>query len=416
MRLKSLAQKKKNIDDTALLKVRLGLGNGGLGLRSAAETAPAAYVASVIAASAHIVAALPPDADISPRLADTLTATSLQLRTRMPLGHQAAALLPADNPGQLLRQYASEAPPARMQQVLCHAIDTHTEERIRARLSAAPPDETRKAKQARLARLALHISTTAPYASYWLQACGHSRSVQLPDADVGLSVRRLLGLPAVSGPSHAVPASCTCGVSLEGNTWHGMHCNRTRRTVVTRGHDTVGQHLAIAARRAGAHATIEPTDLTWTNNNHPDGEIVMGAELYWYDVTIRDPGAPTHAATGARGQLRCAAAAEQQKNNKYQQMAQASHATFVPVALEATGAVGTSARELLNRVLDWGSLNQTMLTKHELRLTLMFAIAVAIQRRNAAATRICLQHARASERQGRGAPLYADAAAFFRSL
>ena len=227
-----------------------------------------------------------------------------------------------------------------------------------------------------------------------MQACGHSLSHQLTDADVRHSVRHLLGLPATT--KARMPDKCTCGVAIAGNTYHGMHCRLTRRTVVTRGHDRISQLLTMHARQAGATARMEPTDLTWKNNQHPDGEIIMGDDVTWFDVTIRDPGAPSHV-VAAGTKLAIAKSAEKSTRNIYADMARVSKVAFMPFAYEATGAAGPSAQMLLDKIVDWCKDNQPLVSAPALRISLVYSIAVAIQRRNAAATRICLELSRVRE-------------------
>lgn len=205
-------------------------------------------------------------------------------------------------------------------------------------------------------------------------------------------MRRLLGicLPKAG----AVPSRCTCGAKLRHNRWHGIHCRLNRRTTVLNGHDSVVHLLVSTARRGGALARAEPTDLNWTNNEHPDAEMILGSHVVWIDVTIRDPAAPSYAATASTKRLVCATAAATTKNNKYGAVAKANSVEFVPVAYEATGAAGEDAQGFIKLLVRWNEMNNPTEPTHLVRGFVTRAVAVAIQRRNAVAIRTCLQESR----------------------
>jgi hypothetical protein len=82
--------------------------------------------------------------------------------------------------------------------------------------------------------------------------------------------------------------------------------------------------------------------------------LIRGDERLLIDVTIVRPTAPSHLRNPRlqvthRG-LACAAAAERAKHAKYDSLCKERGWTMVPFAIEAHGAVGESARQLLHKL------------------------------------------------------------------
>lgn len=411
--------REEEMDAIARTKVALGLKHGGMGMRKAVSVSPLAYLSSVLNASAAIYAAIGPTGRPSAQLLGSIREAAQYARVFLPEDSEIRRLIPGapplakvaidqpEAPGRqqpadprvtideaqaCLGRYAQELPARSLQSVLTAAMETEAEWTLQQTLRTPHPNESQGLRQERRARLALHLSASAPHASHWLQATGHHRALQIPNEDYELCVRRLLGVKLPK--QGAIPARCTCGEDMRHNQWHGIHCKLNRRTVVLHGHDSVVHLHVSTARRGGALARAEPTDLSWTNNEHPDGELVMGSHVIWFDATIRDPAAPSYANSDTITRLACAKAAVTVKDNKYTAIAQANGVEFIAAAYEATGAAAPQAVRLIKTLVRWNEVNNPTESPQEVRAFLTRAIAVAIQRRNALAIRTCLQRSR----------------------
>lgn len=155
--------------------------------------------------------------------------------------------------------------------------------------------------------------------------------------------------------------------------------------------------LCDAAREAGARARAEPTDLSFKagTNDKPDGAIHFAGESIIFDISNRCPASVSKAATASKHQGYCIAQTEAAKVKKYQPMAEATQATFVPCVTETTGAMGQPFISLMKKIIAYAEVNQPLYTVEEMSDRLSFRLAVALQKRNAKATLECIKLSRA---------------------
>jgi len=113
----------------------------------------------------------------------------------------------------------------------------------------------------------------------------------------------------------------------------------------------------------------------------------MGAMTSLIDVTIVDPLAASYfqGVAKARAPGTTAKKAEQNKKNKYDDIARAQHCTFFPFAVETLGTFGEGAVKFLETLaIHHGEYVKDGLTKEQFLGHAASSIAIAVQRRNAA--------------------------------
>lgn len=192
------------------------------------------------------------------------------------------------------------------------------------------------------------------------------------------------GVP-LPGIAEAKMAECACGVNLKEDPFHWLNCPKTRRRQQTVRHDQEAVRLAVAYQQAGASVEREPRVDNWEDNKHPDLRVTVVNQSKMIDVSIINATAPSHVKIAARGPLAAAYKREQEKMQKYETLARENGCQFVPFVLEAHGAFGKRAQELVKDVAS-AALKYGLLFEDEakqLKKTLVDRIAVTLQRHNA---------------------------------
>lgn len=165
--------------------------------------------------------------------------------------------------------------------------------------------------------------------------------------------------------------------------------------MVTYRHDTVKQLLASLAKECGADAEVEPRQVVYSDMRHPDVGLVMGAAQISIDVTIKYPLSPSYIRRFGQHSLGTALEGERLKRERYEMEAKEQGVTFVPFSIEATGAWGPSAVELVKALADHAA-EHTAWTRHEALAMLSQGISVAVQRGNCLLLNSAYQQAQAA--------------------
>ena len=330
-------------NDMAWAQASLPVWSGGLGVRSATQLAPSAFLASA-AGCTNIAHNLLPS-----RLRDSPYEAHKDALKVWGVGH------------------AEPPPPVEVahRQKLWDAPHVTATFKV---IQDAAPDATA------LARL---LAACRRESGAWLHT--------LPIASLGLRmddevVRVAMGLRLGATLCH--PHEChLCGARVDCQGTHGLHCRKSlgrhpRHMAIN---DIIRRSLASA--KVSAH--LEPAGICRSDGKRPDGATVMpwrsGRVLVW-DATCPDTFAPSHLQLASKEAGAVANQAEQQKRAKYAELAATHH--FIPVAIETSGVFGKEAQAFL-RELGRRIREETgePLSFHYLQQR----ISVAIQRGNAAA-------------------------------
>jgi len=368
------------LEGTALEQAILPLLLGGLGIRSARDLAPIAFLSSHARAAPHLK-----NVDFNNTATITNLAQCIDLIQRVIPQHILQQLLPC-KPSTLHFHFQQHSA-----HLLQHAITSAMEREAFNRL-------LNRASIYDLARLK---AVTAPKAALWITAAPTSPDTRLDDCTMRLAVRRLLGLP----PSDITPFHCPhCHLAsgdLQVNPWHPTSCPRLAGTSATRRHNQVLDILARWMTRLGGFV-VKPTKHNGLRHNGkdivPDLDVQLGPSRYIIDVTIRDPTAPSHVTKGAQQSLAVAAEAEKEKRDYYRQHLQQlkPKATFVPFVVEAHGGLGIEASKFIDNLISQAAALSTVWQPSEFVNSVYWSIACAVQRSNASIMRNALRHAAAA--------------------
>ena len=326
--------------DSAWLQATLLVKLGGLGVRSAVQLAPSAFLASAAASSDLVHHIVPPTLQSSP----------------IPFVEEAE------------RQWSvgdSVSPPegtARCRQKVWDTIKTKI-------LADALLDGARDSRER--ARL---LASRARESGVWLNV--------LPISSVGLCITIRVAVGLRLGAHLCRPHTCwQCSAEVDSVATHGLSCRwsegRHHRHVAV--NDIIHRALSSAKRPS----CLEPSGLYCSDGKHPDGISVVpwksGKLLVW-DATCPDTFAPSYemSATSEAGAV--AALAEVRKEAKYTSLC--STHVFTPVAIETSGVFGSKSlsfiRELGRRIVHvTAEVNSTNY--------LMQRLAMAVQCGNSAA-------------------------------
>ena len=336
-----------NIDlvnnNSAWAQASLPVRSGGLGIRSAVQLAPSAFLASAAGSSDLIHQILPPWLHDMPYSAsnDALNIWS-QDHTEPP---PSAPIC--------WRQKAWDNPWVRAtyENLLDSAPDTYS----RSRLLAAAKKES----------------------GAWLHAFPMSALGLRMDDEV---IQVAMGLRL--GATLCQPHKCHhCGAHVDHLATHGLSCRKSQ------GHHS--RHAAIndlikrslAAVKIPAH--LEPTGISRSDGKRPDGATIVpwkGGRVLVWDATCPDTFAPSHITLATREAGAVADEAERRKKQKYSSLMTSHH--FVPITIETSGVFGSEA------ITFFKELGQRTKSESGDPRSFHFLIqraAVAIQRGNTAA-------------------------------
>ena len=337
-----------NEDDPAWTQASLPVKFGGLGIRSAVQLAPSAFLASAAGSSDLVHDILPPHLQNTPlpNLDDALLLWSQGHDQSPPVG-------PASH-----RQKAWDTP--KVSAVADALLDNAPDPTSRARLLAASAGES----------------------GVWLNAP--------PISSLGLrmdnnTIRVAVGLRL--GSSLCRPHTCHhCGAVVDHLATHGLSCRwsegRHHR------HAALNDIIHRALSSARVPSRLEPSGLFRSDGKRPDGISLVpwknGKLLVW-DATCPDTFAPSYIAHATSEAGAVAAQAEQKKCEKYCHLD-----TFVPVAIETSGAIGPTTRVFLREL---GQRLGQVTGEARSYNYLLQRLSVAIQRGNAASVLGSVGHA-----------------------
>ena len=345
--LKSITSRITNtslhISDTTWIQASLPVKNGGLGIRSAAQLAPSAFLASA-AGSSTLVAQIVPS-----RLQEFPIVAREEALSYWSHGHNNPP--PPNSVSHRQREWDTPRVKVSAQALLEDAPD----ERSRARLLAASRQET----------------------GAWLNA--------LPVSSLGLRMDNETARVAVGlrlGTTLCRPHECCkCGTMVDDLATHGLSCRFSEGRHPR--HAAINDIIQRALTSAKIPSRLEPSGLYRSDGKRPDGCSILpwrsGKVLVW-DATCPDTYAPSHVSTAARDPGAVAAQAEHLKMTKYSHLE--SDYFFVPFAIETSGVLGQAAWEFVND-LGWCLHHAT--GEPRSKEYLLQRLSVAIQRGNAAA-------------------------------
>ena len=171
----------------------------------------------------------------------------------------------------------------------------------------------------------------------WLTCLPTSSTTRLHDDAFRCGVRLKLGLQ----PFTDLPGRCVCGTTLADAPSHLLSCTHLRASGPTRKarHNDIQATIASRLRDVGLLVELEPRGLSRTNDHRPDHliaskTITATSAIVLTDVTVTNT-ATTHRCVDDRDRLEEFEA--QAKRNHYTAMAQALHATFIPLVINAYG-------------------------------------------------------------------------------
>ena len=225
------------------------------------------------------------------------------------------------------------------------------------------------------ARARLHASR-AQSSGAWLNAVPSAAlGLNLDDSALRVAVGLRLGAPLV------LEHKCSCGVSVDKLGHHGLACKRSAGRHFR--HNLLNDTILRALQSANVPAIREPPGLTRTDAKRPDGATlvpwVRGRCLLW-DATCPDTLAPSYVHRSALESGAAAALAESKKRAKYTNLATVHE--FVPVVIETLGSWGSAGAAFVNEVG-----RRITAASGEQRATsfLKQRLSMAVQRGNAAA-------------------------------
>ena len=364
-------------------RLRLRLKDGGFGLKSAAQTSPAAYTASV--AAARDTAVLAPFCDAAcPLPADTLLhgwlMDSLTRLRDAALGPELESKLLPASASSFFSFYASA--PSALSSSLQSSISALANNRDReACLTAAQQLRPQDGGRA----LAHFTACSALHASAWKRAAPTQPLTTLLDKQYRIAARLNLGLPPFSS-DRQLPADCPlCSKgqnAVANDPWHFLICkSQSYREVSTR-HHAVKDALYRAVLLTGGQAVGEVKGLQAGSDLRPDLQIVYPGRHVLSDVAVVHP----LAARGRQHPANSTATAkdmEGRKRRKYAAIASRHDAELLPFVVETCGGLGPDALALLDLISGAASEHLSLWSREDAATDVLHSVAIAIQKGNA---------------------------------
>ena len=331
------------LSDFAWSQATLPVGFGGIGVRSAVQLAPSAFLASA-AGSSDLIRCILPD-----RLVGIPYPAVEDAKIVWSKGHD---LPPPPHPA-ALRQKAWDTPC--VQETYDNLLENASDPRSRARLLAAATKES----------------------GAWLNALPiSSLGLRMDDNVVRIAVGLRLGVPLCR------PHRCRdCRDEVDELATHGLGCVKSKGRHPR--HAAINSVIQRSLAAAQIPSTLEPTGLSRSDGKRPDGATIApwksGRPLVW-DATCPDTYAASYVIQSTSEARAVAKLAETKKRDKYLAIARSHH--FVPVAVETSGAFGPEALELFDDIA-----RRIRIVSQEVksRAFLFQRISVALQQGNASA-------------------------------
>ncbi|HSG20760.1 MAG TPA: hypothetical protein VLA31_08330, partial [Burkholderiaceae bacterium] len=202
---------------------------------------------------------------------------------------------------------------------------------------------------------------------------------------------------------------CLCGARLDDGsvdlTQHPLNCVNMRRR--QHRHDRLVHSTAALSRLSGVAATVEPRPESYGPRLRADLACTTLSGRVLTDITVRNPLAPTHMrnSVDANGRSTVRQQAEQQKINKYREMAQREGARFYPLVLTVYGSMGKMFTDFL-AILTTDAVRNGIVSERQspvYRLRLAARLQVELLRGNAHAITRWIKECRDLQPSGGGA-------------
>jgi hypothetical protein len=314
----------------------------GIGLSSAVQLAPSAFLASAAGCVALVADILPRDN----QGADDHTISAVQHWCSLSEAEIDNAI---SHPG-VQKQWTSAVNKKKLE-----------------RLQESAETETCSA------RIKAHQGKTA---GAWLNAYpSRALGLKLTDDQARIS----LGLRL--GGKTCEPHTCCCGSTVQKDGLHGLACKRSAGRHPR--HSMLNDIVKRALATAGLPSQLEPVGLTRSDGKRADGVTLIpwtrGDCLAW-DVTAVDALAPSNVTRSASTPSSAATAAEERKTAKYEELVSRGY-IFQPVAFEVQGRPGPSTENFLNTL---GAKLKLATHNKKAHSQLLQRLSVAIQIGNAA--------------------------------
>ena len=330
-------------DDPAWTQATLPVKSGGLGIRSAVQLAPSAYMASAAACSELVSIVLPP------QLQDfTASAYLDEARAQWSCGHD---LPPPEGTGQQLQK----------------AWDAVRVTAIKDKLLQDAPDARSRARL---------LASSARESGVWLNAPpSSSLGLRMDDTAIRVAVGLRLGCTLCK------PHNCHhCGAAVDALATHGLSCKQSEGRHFR--HSSLNDIIHRALSAAKIPSRLEPAGMYRNDGKRPDGITMVpwerGKLLVW-DATCSDTFAPSYLASATSEAGAVASLAESRKRAKYANL-DPSH-LFQPVAVETSGAFGPDTFDFVKEL--GRRISRTTGESRSFPF-LIQRLAVAIQRANSA--------------------------------
>ena len=224
-----------------------------------------------------------------------------------------------------------------------------------------------------------------PDASRYL-TCLPSHDLRMSDYEISTAIKTRFGLP----PADNLPERCfDCHQNIDpADANHGLSCPSTNATGKRIRHDEIKSVVAKHSNRAGATAQMEPRRVFGRQDQRrPDIELELGDRTLYTDIVCTSPLAPTN----LRGAISRKAVdrAEKRKNRKYKaDLREEDGNQFKPFSIDSFGALGGSAREIVDHIAEQADFNSPyLLSGSEVKNALLNELSVKLQKENSRITR-----------------------------
>ena len=339
--MKSITSRITNIDfdhGDSWLQATLLVKSGSLGLWSAINLAPSAFLASADGAS-----------DLMQQLLPAHLSSTAYLERNQALARWKCAL-PEDIP----------APSATTQQ---KAWDDPIVQHLFYTLLNNCNDETSRSRV---------LGAATVESGVWLNALpSSSLGLHMPNDAVRIAIGLRVGAPL------CLPHTCnnSCSKSVDGFGLHGLSCRSSQGRIPR--HQMLNNIIYRSLASAHITSRLEPSGLYRADGNRPDGVTQVpwtGGKFLVWDATCMDTFCDSHKSASAREAGGAAITAEKDKSRKYAHLDKAY--LFQPIAVETCGSMGPDTLSFLR---DLGRRLRSVTGEPQSFVHLLRRLSVAIQ-------------------------------------
>jgi hypothetical protein len=380
-------------------QLRWPMRNGGLGLTSAMDIAPAAFLAGVECALRRSPAfssmwsgstPLDPTSRLYASINDCLNRirqAANTLTTLIDADDHSQLHLPA-SASTFVSHFRALPPSLRYQSDVTSRISTLS---YNASLAQARRDKTAMAEVARLQSL------QAKESSLWLRTLPTMDALQLSDVDWQWCARLRLGMPMPFGASP--PLGCQ-HTDAQHESWHPLSCSHAYGALITKRHTAVLQVIAHHCRLILLNPRIEPSDLCADRSKRPDIQVDLPGLSLLGDVTIIHPTCRSwRKITAKRGVTAAGDKKAAKKTSHYTSLVDQhrSDVAFEPIVLYTYGGFHASALRFINKLAKAVDPATSLISPSAWKRSLMQHIAIVVQRGTALIMRAHVERYRAEE-------------------